>query len=61
MAPCPASCLTLFHTYGTFTAEQLPFIWMPQSYFIQAQKNSLRGVTFNPLYTFTPEYWYYTK
>ena len=53
--------LTLFHQYATFTAEQLPFLWMPQSYFVQPVKSTLRGVTFNPDYTFVPEYWHFTK
>jgi peptide/nickel transport system substrate-binding protein len=55
------SSLTLFHQYATYTAEQLPFLWMPQSYFIQPVINTLHNVTFNPYYTFLPEYWYFTK
>ena len=55
------SSMTLFHQYATFTAEQLPFIWVPQIYFIQAVKSNLKGVTFDPLYTFLPEYWHFTK
>jgi len=55
------SSMTLFHQYATFTAEQLPFIWVPQQYFIQAVKSNLQGVTWNPMYTFLPEYWYFTK
>jgi peptide/nickel transport system substrate-binding protein len=55
------SSMSLFHQYATFTAEQLPFIWVPQIYFIQAIKSNLKGVTFDPLYTFLPEYWYFTK
>jgi peptide/nickel transport system substrate-binding protein len=55
------SSLSLFHQYATFTAQQLPVLWMPQSYFIQPVKSTLRGVTFNPDYTFLPEYWYFTK
>ena len=55
------SSLSLFHQYATITAQQLPFLWMPQSYFIQPVKSTLRGVTFNPYYTFLPEYWYFTK
>jgi peptide/nickel transport system substrate-binding protein len=55
------SSMTLFHQYATYTAEQLPFFWTPQSYFIQPVKSTLHGVTFNPDYTFTPEYWYFTK
>jgi peptide/nickel transport system substrate-binding protein len=55
------SSLTLFHQYATYTSEQLPFLWMPQSYFIQPVINTLQGVTFNPYYTFLPEYWHFTK
>jgi peptide/nickel transport system substrate-binding protein len=55
------SSMSLFHQYATFTAEQLPFIWVPQIYFIQAVKSNLKGVTFDPLYTFLPEYWHFTK
>jgi peptide/nickel transport system substrate-binding protein len=55
------SSMTLFHQYATYTAEQLPFIWVPQAYFIQAVKSDIHGVTFNPMYTFLPEYWYFTK
>jgi peptide/nickel transport system substrate-binding protein len=55
------SSMALFHQYATFTAEQLPFIWVPQIYFIQAVKSNLKGVTFDPLYTFLPEYWHFTK
>jgi peptide/nickel transport system substrate-binding protein len=55
------SSLTLFHQYATFTAEQEPFEWMPQAYSIQPVKSDLHGVTFNPYYTFLPEYWYFTS
>jgi peptide/nickel transport system substrate-binding protein len=55
------SSMSLFHQYATFTAEQLPFIWVPQIYFIEAVKSNLQGVTWNPMYTFLPEYWYFTK
>jgi hypothetical protein len=53
--------MTLFHQYATYTAEQLPVLWTPQGYFIQPVKSTLRGVTFNPYYTFLPEYWYFTR
>jgi peptide/nickel transport system substrate-binding protein len=55
------SSMTLFHQYATYTAEQLPVLWTPQGYFIQPVKSTLRGVTFNPYYTFLPEYWYFTR
>jgi peptide/nickel transport system substrate-binding protein len=55
------SSMTLFHQYATYTAQQLPVLWMPQTYFVQPVKSTLHGVTFNPDYTFVPEYWHYTK
>jgi peptide/nickel transport system substrate-binding protein len=55
------SSMSLFHQYATFTADQLPFIWVPQIYFIEAVKSNLQGVTWNPLYTFLPEYWHFTS
>src|SRR5579875_2521389 len=54
------SSMSLFHQYATFTSEQLPFIWMPQSYWVQPVKSNLHGVGYNPFYTFLPEYWYFT-
>ena len=53
--------MTLFHQYATFTAEQVPFIWVPQAYYIEAVKSNLKGVGWNPMYTWLPEYWYFTK
>jgi peptide/nickel transport system substrate-binding protein len=55
------SSMSLFHQYATDVAEQLPFIWVPQLYFIQAVKSDLQGVTANPMYTFLPEYWHFTS
>ena len=53
--------LTDYHNFATYAAQQLPFIWMPNSYGIDAVSNTLHNVAFNPLGTFTPEYWYFTK
>jgi peptide/nickel transport system substrate-binding protein len=47
--------------YATFAAQNLPYIWMPNNYGIQAVSSKLHNVTFNPDYAFTPEYWYLTK
>jgi peptide/nickel transport system substrate-binding protein len=55
------SSMSLFHNYATFTADQLPFIWLPQIYFVEAVKSNLQGVTWNPMYTFLPEYWHFTS
>jgi len=53
--------LSTFHQFADYTAQQLPFIWMPNSYGVDAVSNNLHNVHFNPLGTFTPEYWYFTK
>ncbi len=53
--------LSVYHTYATYGAEQLPYIWMPNSYGVMAVTKDLHGVAFNPLETLLPEYWYYTK
>jgi peptide/nickel transport system substrate-binding protein len=53
--------LSVFDQYATYTDQQLPFIWMPSAYAVQAVSSSLADVTFNPLGDFTPEYWYFTK
>jgi peptide/nickel transport system substrate-binding protein len=55
------SSMTLFHQYATYCAEQVPFIWMPQQYWVQPVAANLRGVAYNPMYTLLPEYWYFTK
>jgi peptide/nickel transport system substrate-binding protein len=56
-----SNSLTVFHNYANYTAAQLPFEWMPNSYAIFAVNNKLQGVAQNPLLTFFPEYWYFTK
>jgi peptide/nickel transport system substrate-binding protein len=56
-----SSSLTVFKDYATYTAEQLPYIWMPNNYGVQGVSSTLHGVTFNPLNTLLPEYWYFTK
>lgn len=47
--------------YATYAAQQLPYIWMPVNYIVQAVSAKLHNVTFNPVFTLTPEYWYLTK
>ncbi len=56
-----SSSMSTFHDYATYGAQQLPFIWAPNPYSIQAVSSKLHNVTFNPLYTLLPEYWYFTK
>jgi peptide/nickel transport system substrate-binding protein len=53
--------LSTFQKYASYTTEQLPFIWMPDQYAVWAVSDKLHNVHFNPLYTFLPEYWYYTR
>ena len=56
-----SSSLATFHDYATYGAQQVPFIWAPNPYFVQAVNTKLHNVTFNALYTLLPEYWYFTK
>jgi peptide/nickel transport system substrate-binding protein len=53
--------LSVYHTFANFAAAQLPFIYMPLNYGIQGVSSKLHGVTFNPLQTELPEYYYFTK
>jgi peptide/nickel transport system substrate-binding protein len=53
--------MSTYVQYATFGAQQLPFIWAPQNYAINAISTKLHGVTFNALWTLLPEYWYFTK
>jgi peptide/nickel transport system substrate-binding protein len=56
-----SSSLAVFHQYATYAAQQLPFIYMPNTYDIMAVKSNLHDVVFNPLFWIFPEYWYFTK
>ena len=56
-----SSSLSTFDQYATYTATQLPFIWVPNQEAVQAVSSKLTGVTFNPLFAFLPEYWSFTK
>jgi peptide/nickel transport system substrate-binding protein len=55
------SALSVMQSYATYGAQQLPYIWMPNPYTVQAVSSTLHNVTFNSLGTFLPEYWYFTK
>jgi peptide/nickel transport system substrate-binding protein len=57
------SSLSVFHQFATFTAQQLPYMWVPSPnpYEIIAVTNKLHNVKFNALFTLLPEYWYFTK
>jgi peptide/nickel transport system substrate-binding protein len=56
-----SSSLSVFHNYAAYAAQQLPFIYMPNTYDIMAVKTNLHDVEFNPLFWIFPEYWYLTK
>ena len=58
-----SSSLSAFDQYATYAAQQLPFMWVPNPnpFQIQAVSSKLHGVTFSPLFTLLPEYWYFTK
>ena len=56
-----SSSMAAFHAYATYGAQQLPFIWAPNPYTIQAVSSKLHDVTFSPIFTLLPEYWYFTK
>jgi peptide/nickel transport system substrate-binding protein len=56
-----SSSLSTFNNYATYGAQQLPFLYQPAPYAIQAVSSKLKDVTFNALYTLLPEYWHFTK
>jgi peptide/nickel transport system substrate-binding protein len=56
-----SSSISVFDQYATYTAQQLPFIWLPNAYAVQAVSSKLANVQFNPLFTWLPEYWNFTK
>jgi peptide/nickel transport system substrate-binding protein len=56
-----SSSMTVFDQYATYTAQQLPFLWTPNAYAVQAVASNLANVNFNPLDDFLPEYWNFTK
>jgi peptide/nickel transport system substrate-binding protein len=58
-----SSSLATFDKFANYAAEQLPYMWVPEGepYEVQAVSTKLHGVTFSPLFTLLPEYWYFTK
>jgi peptide/nickel transport system substrate-binding protein len=56
-----SSSLSTYHTFNNYAATQLPYIYMPLNYTIQATTSTLHGVDWNPLQTELPEYYYFTK
>ena len=57
----PAAAWRCSTTTRRIAAQQLPFIWMPNRYYVMAVNSKLHNVAFNALYTLLPEYWYFTK
>jgi peptide/nickel transport system substrate-binding protein len=55
------SSIATYHAFDNYAAEQLPYIYVELPYGIQVVKSTLHGVDFNPLQTFLPEYYYFTK
>jgi peptide/nickel transport system substrate-binding protein len=57
------SSLSVFHNFATFTAQQLPYIWVPSGnpYRIIAAQSKLHNVHYNLLFMYFPEYWNFTK
>jgi peptide/nickel transport system substrate-binding protein len=52
-----------FFAYENYTAEQLPYLWLPNASNLFVFKKNLAGITpWNPFSgTLNPEVWYYTK
>jgi peptide/nickel transport system substrate-binding protein len=53
--------IATYHTFANYAAQQLPYLYQPLNYGIQGVKSNLHGVDFNPLQTYLPEYYYFTK
>jgi peptide/nickel transport system substrate-binding protein len=60
-ATLTTSSVATYHTFANYAAQQLPYIYMPLTYAVQAVNSKLQGVTFNPLQTELPEYYSFTK
>jgi peptide/nickel transport system substrate-binding protein len=56
-----SSAMSAFVNYATYGAQQLPYIWAPNPYGIEAVSTKLHDVSFNALWILLPEYWYFTK
>jgi peptide/nickel transport system substrate-binding protein len=53
--------LSVYDAFATYAAQQLPYIYMPNSAMVMAVNKKIHGVVFNPLETLMPEYWYLTR
>jgi peptide/nickel transport system substrate-binding protein len=56
-----SNSVATYHNFANYSAQQLPFIYMPLTYGIIAVNSKLHGVDNNPLQTELPEYYYFTK
>jgi peptide/nickel transport system substrate-binding protein len=56
-----SSSISDFYNYATYTMQQAPYLWLPTYYYVEGVSSTLHNVAFNPLYTLTPEFWYFTK
>ena len=53
--------ISVFHNFANYAAIQLPYIYTPLNYGVYAANSKLHGVVYNPLQTYLPEYYYFTK
>jgi peptide/nickel transport system substrate-binding protein len=53
--------LVVFQAYAQYTANDLPFIWMPDFYPVQATSAKLANAGSSPIGPLLPEYWYFTS
>jgi peptide/nickel transport system substrate-binding protein len=56
-----SNSLSAFSNYATYTAQQLPVIWLPTPDNVQAVAAKLHNVSANPLGDLLPEYWHFTQ
>jgi peptide/nickel transport system substrate-binding protein len=49
------------HTYATYTNEQAPYTWLPDSYTVAGVISTLHNVGFSGFANLLPEYFYFTK
>lgn len=52
-----SSSIQAFSSFATYTATQVPDLWMPWQTNVIAVSTNMHNVTMNPLLTFFPEYW----
>ena len=53
--------LVVFQYYAQYTANNLPSIWLPDFYTVEATRGKLANVGSSPIAALLPEYWYFTK